>query len=195
MDESAMRAEFYRSIRSELISRLGYRDVSIGAYITIIGGYFAYMLGQHFQKTETPTLAQPDLYSLLLMLPIPFICFTFSFVVLQHHIAIGGLSKYVRDLNFLDANVEREYRYEGSREHKLLYQGWFVKLRIYFQAALFVLPMFYPIIFISRFPLGTSERAYLALSASGIFAIAGLHLWAEMIRRSFYARRRPNPSS
>ena len=50
MSDDDLRLQFYNSARAELIARVGFRDTALIAYVVTIGGYFGFMLSQHFQN-------------------------------------------------------------------------------------------------------------------------------------------------
>ena len=128
MVDDKIMIELYKAARAEVIARIGFRDTALMAYVPIIGGYFGFMVLQHFQNPPEKT---DVVFSTLLLLPIPFICLTFALIVLQHHLIIGALVRFItRELGLTVPHWDASNALKGTVRRGL-------ELRLYGQVVLF----------------------------------------------------------
>jgi hypothetical protein len=80
----------YKAARDEMIERQKMRDTATLAYIAGIGAYAGFINGGTI-KALTPAAEA------LLNLILPIVCVVFSLIVIQHHIMIGKLTRYVKE--------------------------------------------------------------------------------------------------
>lgn len=92
-DEERTQA-FYTAIRAELAQRLVLRDQMLIAYVVAAGGYSAYLITFIYGPNSQPT---PPLLLIGMGLGLPLICVVFSRLIIQHHVVIHQIAKYVSE--------------------------------------------------------------------------------------------------
>ena len=94
--ETEIAVKFYESARAEIIQRILVRDQVLMFYIASIGAYLAFVYNQ---ASSININLCGDLTGVVrhlsLLLPVPFVCFVFTNIVLQHHLVINNLGRYL----------------------------------------------------------------------------------------------------
>ncbi len=127
---------YYNSARAELIQRITLRDQMLVAYVVALGGYLTFLL-------QSDQLAKGTLYlRSIYFLGLPTICVVFSCVVLNHHVIIGKIRRYVRfELfpNTVPPHWDCSKSLYADRQH--------VVDRVLGQAFILLLPLLYGVVF------------------------------------------------
>lgn len=90
------RIAFYSASKSETIQRITLRDQALIAYIFAIGSYFGVILGDK-SKILGPNLTDFEVaMTVFKIAALPLVSVFFSFVVLQHMLAIHATSKFLK---------------------------------------------------------------------------------------------------
>ena len=92
-DEDRTRA-FYTAMRAELTQRLVLRDQLLIAYVVAAGSYSAYLITFIYGPDAEP---KPPLLLIGMGLGLPLICVVFSRLIIQHHVVIHQIAKYVAE--------------------------------------------------------------------------------------------------
>ena len=175
------RVAFYNSARAELIQRIILRDQMLVAYVVSLGGYLAFLIRLDVSSDDGLFAAAAS------MLGLPIICMVFSYVVLNHHIMIGKIARYIRRELY-----PREYSPTHWDWSESLYQDRdHIVDRVVGQASILVLPLLYGVLFVLKNAAvarrsGVSAVVLVAAASLDIAAIvwcAWLHWKAYQLRK------------
>lgn len=171
---------FYESARDEMISRIALRDQSLIAYIATSGAYFGFVVeGRKDAEEAVASIAMES--AIVLVLPI--LSLVFTYVILQHHIMIGKLGEYTRQV-FPTGNHHWDHTYATWEDKRYL------SARTISQALLLIMPVAYTAIFAVRaFPIIETLTDKIAVYSVLMFdvvvfaMIVRLQVWAYALRK------------
>lgn len=178
--DNELRCALYSSARKEIITRIQLRDGALIAYILVIGAYMAFMLNIHFPNPPSPD-AYPVFVNLLIMAPLPFLSYMFTNIIIQHHIVIGALGKYLA-IEWESAAGSPIPQWDASsvllESAKNVYN-----MRLRAQAIIIIIPLFYSTIYcgyvLFNF-LFSSEYKFSGLSAGFASIVALIEIVAAV---------------
>jgi hypothetical protein len=172
---------FYQAARAEVVQRLSLRDQSLVAYVVAAGAYLGFIVQPQLKPT-----AQTDeiIAGSAIVIVLPILSLLFTYVILQHHIVIGRLGEYARQLYPTSFNSWDNF-----------YASWkdrsYLTARTMSQALLLIMPIGYTGVFILRDFHTIVSSSLLILTVScvislDVFVVAliiRLHVRAYLIRR------------
>lgn len=181
--------ELYASTQAELNTRIQARDNALIFYIVSLGALLGFLGNLHFSNTQ----CQPHetMFQVIVLLPLPFLSLIFTFIILQHHIAIGALSRFLREewpMNFEPG--ERPVQWHTSTSFAEM-NTTFQLYRTLAQGIILSVPIMYEVFLYWTRPqcfarLGDTENNVLFVSHwAGIFIglyIALLHYKVHKVR-------------
>lgn len=173
IDEKATDAniKIYESTRAEMIQRINLRDGGLLFYIASMGTYLNQAVSYHY--SDTP--AKVDFTkSMLLMVPLPFTCIIFSLLVLQHHLIIGRMGNFLRhEMNWGALASKMSPHWDNSATF-LTQANLLIRLRLYGQGLVLVLPTVYFVAFFRRFYNVALTHGDLGIN--GIWGLAAINI-------------------
>lgn len=179
-ENSTERLLAYESARDELIQRLGLRDQALIAYIATAGAYFGLIVAPSQSGNSAPGLASEA--ALVLVLPI--LSLVFTYVILQHHVMIGKIGQFTREIMAPD-----------TMHWDKFYAAWpdksYLSARTISQALLLVLPIAYTAAFALKAIPKSMEDLQSAVFVGLVLAIdvavfiitMRLQFWAYQLRK------------
>jgi hypothetical protein len=185
-DEDRTRA-FYTALRAELTQRLVLRDQLLVAYVVAAGSYSAYLITFIYGPNAEP---KPSLLLIGMGLGLPLICVVFSRLIIQHHVVIHQIAKYLAEE--LYPNVEPP---EFSASLSIALSP--LKSRFWPQFLISVLPAALSI-YITVNSLQADMKAWafgivaLLIEAAAIAYIAEIHWRANAFRNMMQNQNHPN---
>lgn len=184
----SIKQQLYASATDEITARIGYRDHALISYIVATGGYFGFMLTQHYG--EGPEKIDIG-YALVLMLPLPFLCLSFTLIILQHHLVIGFESQYLTREWFTTIDTADRAGLIGYENSAILRENneLLMVYRHYSQLITLCLPLAYSVIFLFRFypSANVADRVLIGFECGGeVMVAAGIWFLHE---RALASRR------
>jgi hypothetical protein len=174
-----LRVAIYESSRDELIERIRLRDQGLIVYIASAGAYFEFFVkGSGQLKTPRDFLVESAVVMVL-----PLISLVFTFVILQHHIMIGRIGRFLQ-LNYpTPAHWDSHYASWSTKDY--------LKARTWAQGLLMVIPLAYAASFaLSAIPAAKGVGwlqfligGTLALDTAILAFIVSLHRHAIRVRK------------
>ncbi|TPN26623.1 hypothetical protein FKO01_25455 [Mesorhizobium sp. B2-3-3] len=184
----------FNSVRTEIIERMKMRDQALYIYIAGVGAFFSFTLATQKQMISSCGGASVDYF---LMIPLPIFSLIMTLIIIQHHIFIEKLWRYLRE----DLSKETEVVFWDWSAQPLDHAPSLRLNRTAVQALCLILPVGYELTF-----LGTSvyvchlldmalclKVAGILLSCTVAVYIAYLHLAAHRFRGRAYKKSSSTP--
>jgi hypothetical protein len=177
----SLRGAYYESARDELIERIKLRDYCLIAYIASAGAYFSFIVKDNVKMSGEFHVLLMDV-GIVIVLPI--ISLVFTFIILQHHMMIGKIGKFLRR-NYKRPPIHWEMDYASWVDKRYL------SARTFSQGLLLLIPLGYTLAFalnaFHRVGQDCDSRALVvavvAIDSIILVGIVWLHIWAYEVRK------------
>lgn len=90
--DQELRIAFYSAARDELIERIRLRDQALFGYVVLLGGYFGFALS----LGDPAGTGLGDWREIVSLFALPGASIIFTLIVVQHHVQISQLARYIR---------------------------------------------------------------------------------------------------
>lgn len=171
----------YQSARDELIQRVALRDQSMFAYLVAAGSYFGFVVDGKLQISEND---RSVIAQIGIVLVLPILSLVFTYITLQHHVMIGKISEFLREL--IGKNPNHWDRFYAEWPDKS-----YLSARTISQGLLFFVPVIYSAVyFLNIGYLIYDDKLLLVIISLAILfdiyvlvMISRLQIWAIKVRR------------
>lgn len=177
--------KIYESARAEIIQRIALRDQALMAYVAIIGGYLFFLVSRF--KDGGFEIKDNVCTEFTLSFPLPIICLLFTFIVIQHHLVISDLGRFLK--NEWPKNLGRTKVLHWDDSNSLRDRAEFIQLiRTLAQCVSLLVPLGFEVIMYSKnFSTLQSQCCVLLTLSALLFVtsaalIVGIHVWAHFQR-------------
>ena len=90
--DQELRLALYSAARGELLERIRLRDQALFGYVVLLGGYFGFALS----LGDTRGAGLGDWREIVSLFALPGASIIFTLIVVQHHVQISQLARYIR---------------------------------------------------------------------------------------------------
>lgn len=173
-----LKVAIYQSARDELIERIRLRDQGLVVYIASAGAYFEFFVkGTSQLKTPHDFATEAAVVMVL-----PLISLVFTFVILQHHIMIGRIGRFLRRNYLVHEHWDAHYASWATKDY--------LRARTWAQGLIMLIPLAYAAAFaVNVIPVAQGIlwlqfliTAVLLLDGGILFTIVKLHRHATHVR-------------